>query len=339
MSINYSKIELPPSIRLDCYRCALYPILNYYNCDADLLFILINSMLRYDKNLICKEDNIIVLNDLFLDFSLETNWFTLSELNDIIPSIKRMIDNEGMVICFLDVFYYSHFHSVYKNTHTDHAVPIYGYDDQKKIFYTIDTDYLESFERTYTEISYEDIINCMVGYSQLTNRPVVQFLKRKKEKLNIEPTLIRKKYINLYQERMRNSYFEYKNYINELALLCEYILQFSSFEKEMLNFSRQSYKHIDSFINNRMLEYYGIKYLFYNIENLQKNDMEIVEKCNFIRAIMYRTQYTGEYRKTSFEKFHYFFDSILNMEKERLEFINNFNWNDNIILLNHNKFF
>ena len=139
---------------------------------------------------------------------------------------------------------------------------------------------------------------------------------------------IRQKYATQYGERINLT--EYNKYGEELKSLYNYISVFCTSEDEMIKFSKQSYKYIDQFINARMLEYYGMPSIFENIDDLQNFNYVTVEKSNFIRSIMYRTVYTGEYRQKSFEKFPECFNSILNNEKKRLEFMNTFQWENNI---------
>ena len=46
------------NLRMDCYRLSLYPILKYYNCDADLLIISNNLMLKKGKRYLLKLRNL-----------------------------------------------------------------------------------------------------------------------------------------------------------------------------------------------------------------------------------------------------------------------------------------
>lgn len=334
MSIDYSKIKLPPHIRMDCYRMALYPVLKYYNADADLLMISDDIQLSYKEKLICKETSCFSIFELLLDSNIEYFFPTLSSKDEFLSVIKEAIYRGEFVICFLDVYYYSVFPSVYQKVHTTHGIPLYGYNDKKKVFYTIDSDYLESFNRVFLEVPFEDVINSVIGYSTLKKSPNIQLLKRNDNE-SIKPISvddIRKKYIARYSEKICSNICD--NHMNEMDDFYSYIAEFSSSEKDMIKFSKQSYKYIDQFINARMLEYYGMSFIFKNIDYLRQLNMLTIEKSNFIRSIMYRTVYTGEYRRQSFKKFPEYFKAILNNERKRLEFMTSFKWEDNIQAFN-----
>lgn len=330
MSINFLKVKLPPKTRMDCYRMAIYPILKYYDLDSELLFITKNTNLRYQEKLFCKEIECINIRQIFNDFGIEYLCINLTCKEKILSIIKNAIDNDCFAICFMDIFYYSPFKSIFQKVHTIHGVPIYGYNDEKRVFYVIDSDYLESFNRIFLEVPYDDIINSVIGYSSLNKFANIQLLKMDDSNTtsNCAINYIRRKHAIEYSKCINA--VEYSECITEFNSLYNYISAFCTSENEMIKFSKQSYRHIDQFINSRMLEYYGIPYIFENTDELQNLNSAIVEKSNFVRSIMYRTAYTSEYRKKSFEKFPEYFESILDNEKRRLEFMNKFQWKNNL---------
>ena len=66
-----------------------------------------------------------------------------------------------------------------------------------------------------------------------------------------------------------------------------------------------------------MLEFYGLPIIFKNLEYIKKVNMDIINKANLVRGIMYRTHYSQEYRKSSFERFEECFEEIFNNEQKR----------------------
>ena len=330
MGVDVLKVKLPPRVRMDCYRMAIYPILKYYGLDADLLFIKNDSTLGYKSELYIDEIECYNMEDMLNDFNIEIIPLNVINEKEIISVIKRAIDDEIFVICLMDVYYYSPFRAVFHKLHTVHGIPVYGYNEEKKVFYVIDSDYLESFNRTFLEVSYEDVINSVIGYSRMGRSFNIQLFVRTSNK-EIPLSLmkeIRIKYAIQYGKCIDQE--KYNGYVNEFINLYNYICTSCSSEKEMLNFTKKSYKYIDKFINARMLEYYGMPFVFKNIESLRQFNYITIEKSNLVRSIMYRTLYTGEYRKESFEKFPSCFEVILNREISRLDFINSFKWVDNI---------
>lgn len=329
MSIDVSRVKLPPKLRMDCYRTALYPILHYYGCDADLLLIAEGVLLQYNEKLTCAAIPFFSDEDLLEDFDIDQTFLRFDRKEEVVPSLTRALDKGFFAVCLLDIYYYSLFRSVYQKNHTVHGFPVYGYDDEKRIFHAIDADYLESFERTFVQVPYEDIANGVIGYTKLREMPGMQVLKRD----HAEPAgsshmrSIREKYVKKYIESLRGNNGTFCS--SEMDNFLQYLSDSALSEDEMVNFSIQTYKYIDQFINARMQEYYSLPDFFRDVTRLQELDMSIVEKSNYVRSIMYRTLYTREYRRRSFEKFPDIFKNILSSEKERADFISTFPWENN----------
>ena len=114
----------------------------------------------------CENTNEILYNILFLyeyntktdegtpKFQIKVNFFDQREniLNRmgiqiikkapaqdrIVTEIKKAIDNNSIVIMHIDLFYQKGRTYYYKEKHGYHTILIYGYDNEKKVFYTID---------------------------------------------------------------------------------------------------------------------------------------------------------------------------------------------------------
>ena len=102
MSIDRLKVKLPPHVRMDCYRTALFPILEYYNADPNLLMISSDAKFSYENELKCDEERCYQYNDIFRDFNIERVSFEI--LSNIwynsMHSITRKIDKpfrKGMI--------------------------------------------------------------------------------------------------------------------------------------------------------------------------------------------------------------------------------------------------
>ena len=81
-------------------------------------------------------------------------------------------------------------------------------------------------------------------------------------------------------------------------------------------------------LKNKSSEWSQTNYEYVIIGDITLGD--IINKANLVRGIMYRTHYSQEYRKSSFERFEECFEEIFNNEQKRLEFMLEFNWKHNI---------
>lgn len=333
MSIDRLKIKLPPHIRMDCYRTALFPILEYYNADSNLLMVSSDSKFIYEKGLECDERKCYQLNDVLQDFNIERLLIEISNDMDILSFLKLKLDNDCFAVCFLDVFFYSPFKSVFNKFHTIHGIPIFGYNDDKKVFYAIDSDYMESFERIFLEVPYDDVVKGVMGYYDLKKSPAIHILHKSKNIMEkpLSSNDIRKKYAMKLEEMFTSKRYNNCNY--DMTDFCHYIFSYASSENEMMNFSFKFYPQIDRFINARMLEYYAMPRIFDNMNLLQQIDTVTIEKCNFIRAIIYRTNFAKQYRRYSFERFPEYFKIVFEKERERADFLKSFSWKENLKIL------
>ena len=182
------------NLRMDCYRLSLYPILKYYNCDADLLIISNNLMLKKGKPLFAETTQFIDYNKLISNMGIGQMVGVLKSKEMIINTLRKCIDQGGVAICFIDCYYYSPFRAVYNKSHVAHSIPVCGYDDENQVFYAIDYNYFENFSRTVVSVPYDDLSDSMLGYIELKNLPNIQIMKIKYQNLDYQD--IRYKYIN-----------------------------------------------------------------------------------------------------------------------------------------------
>ena len=116
MSIDVSRVKLPPKLRMDCYRTALYPILHYYGCDADLLLIAEGVLLQYNEKLTCAAIPFFSDEELLEDFDIDQTFLRFDRKEEVVPSLTRALDKGFFAVCLLDIYYYSLFRSVYQKT-------------------------------------------------------------------------------------------------------------------------------------------------------------------------------------------------------------------------------
>lgn len=328
MSEKIIKLPLPPHVRMDCYRYALYPILDYYGAYPYLLYLSDDAMLNYNNVLKIEYRYLYDIKEFFGDVGIDVSYWSPSNQDEIISIIKSSLDQEKLIICFIDLFHYSLFPSLYHKRHSNHSVPIYGYDDDKEIFYIIDSDYMESYERTYKSVPYEDIAKGLLAYLERypNFKGALQVYHKSKEVSMRFPH----KYLSIFERFWLDNTEYYAELIENFEIFCQRINGCYDNETEMINLSSNIYIHMDKYINHRMMEYYGYSFVFKGIEAFLYIVEEIIEMSNFIRAILYRTIFTHEYREMSFKKCNEYFQNIMKNEKKRLLFMQSFDWKNNI---------
>ena len=308
---------------------ALYSIFKYYCLDADLLNIPINVMLKSKNKLSIDDSEVIDCSSLLYDLGIISKWISLNNKQEIISVLKRAIDMGAVAICRIDCYFYSQFHALYHTAHSVHGVPIFGYDTNRQIFNTIDSNYYEDFSKIPLDVSFDDIADSTIGFGDFKKMPNVQIIK-KDPHINGDNLLIRKKYVNIFASKINDILKNCDFIVHGLDDTINYIKNWYSDPDKMMSFCWENYPTIDKFINARMLEFYGIPRVFVNIDDLQKLNLDTVNRLNLIRGVMYRTIYAREYREKSFEKVLECFQKIDRNERQRIHFMCNFNWENNI---------
>ena len=301
---------------MDCYRYALLPIMKHYNRKIDPLYLQTYTTLDYDhhtNHLIASTENVFDLSMYMQDIGLTITYAAPAGRDNILSLIRRTIDNQDLVVCMIDVFYYSGFPGTYHKNHTGHAFPVFGYDDTKEQFEIIDNNYIDSFDRCKRQISYEDLVNGVTSVlDKLPDASPVHIISE-----THDSTCSVKKYVSLYSAFIHDSRFLLC--LQNFKSFCNYFRLSINSPDKMLQESDRYYIQLNQFINSRILEYYSFSSLFQSVSALQSADEQIIELANLVRAIFYKTAYAKEYRLHSFEKCASYLEQLYILEQQHLQ--------------------
>lgn len=194
----------------DCYQSALIAILKHFGKEIEPLFYTHLLYFNYDsddKNLNPELQPIICDDQKLCVECLGLQEHTILRSDNILEDTQKEIDKGRPVIIVIDRYYQRLSPMHYHQIHINHALIIFGYNREKKIFNIIDDYYLDE-DCKYKKgiISFEDLENAYSGFCK--NFPqfkdIASFysycLSDNKEKYNID--ILRKKYfssLNKYQ--------------------------------------------------------------------------------------------------------------------------------------------
>ena len=139
----------------DCYCKAMFHIMDYFQ--IDVYRFLLNQLYGYrytknDKFSFCLYQ--YSLQQDTLEYTgLIREIITLSE-NPIIQ-INRSIEEGKPVLILIDCFYLPFRIDAYNTSHLNHFICIYGFDSEKRVFYVVDHDYVNSFAYRKHELEYD----------------------------------------------------------------------------------------------------------------------------------------------------------------------------------------
>ncbi len=161
---------------LNCFFNSLFPVLKYYKCDIGV--VMANTMITYSS--IVENDSFPLLDVDYININ-ETEailsemgvlYDTTDDITDITNWVKNGIDLQRPVIVWVDGYFEPLRKDAYRQTHIQHTLVVYGYNDDKGIFYIIEHSNADSLDYKYQSISYVDFIECCKGYTQISEMPL-----------------------------------------------------------------------------------------------------------------------------------------------------------------------
>lgn len=300
--------KLPPKIRMGCYKYALYSVFQKYNCNPKSLLFTNDVIIDYSNSFKVNDRTLIEYENIFIMNGLKIINKIPEFQEDVENIIKSAVNLNQSVICFIDTFYYSCFPATYNKIHALHAIPIFGYDDEKKVYKAIDSDFMNDFQRKFREIPYETLSKSVMEFKntkyynnkstgQITREPIQIIYKNSTTRID---TLYEQ--LNIFKEFFCsvNCKKTYEKHLFSLSCYCDHFSSSYKDEKIMIRESSADCFQFDKFINFRMLEYYIMTEVLSAGEELIDTLSEIIEIGNLIRSIMYRTSFTKVYREKSF---------------------------------------
>lgn len=299
------------SFRMDCYRHALIPIIHHFNKNWEIFMLFPLNHFSFENRLECREFGNVKINHMLLDVGIKRDFVNVSD-EDFIDFICYSIDNEQPIIVYIDSYYNPSFPSIYMKYHSQHCIPVYGYDRQKKEFNIIDSDYMEDFSRKQRIMSFQDLKNCFLSYiKQYNSTGNIQRFSAIPSKCK-QP---KEKYINI----LRNIYFDQSDplqkYHHEFEKFCEYFERIYSDRKVVLKSCDLFYMAFNKMINFKHMEYIGYQSILIDYEKINEIIEELIEKYNYVRAIFFKTHYSQKYKEESFYNCSKAMWDICNLEK------------------------
>lgn len=298
--------------RLDCYRHALLPIVLHFG--ADIRPFLFNKHGGWTFNSKIDFEEVAFLRySTMLDYvGLNREYKKVSE-NNIIEAICGILNGGMMSIVFIDTYNYKRFPASYLTFHSRHALPIYGYNKIQKTFNIIDSNYIESFSRIQTHISFDDLIYShqkMVEYYNVDD--YIEMISKK----NSINNMFFYDYIEAYHYFMINNQPKHFQHLIDLQRFVNQFNESVTNPENIRSMVSSIYMAFNKAINIRHLEYTSTRMYFQNVDSILECLDKMLELYNYIRAIMYKYLYTGEYREVSIRKCSEMLESVVLCEEE-----------------------
>jgi len=277
-------------VRLDCDKQAIFPILT--SLGVDLGCLLLNSFAKYE----------IFDNQALRIVQIETN--TIKDLGfeyeyadencDALEYIKdKLIVGQPLVIT-CDCFGLPMFESTHKIAHAEHAICIYGFDDQTQEFHIIDHEYHNSFLYLKQRLRYDDLLFSYNEHKNTFGYNSILSINKTGKSIVDDYSKYHAMNFLLHEKTICDSFEDIQVFTNNLNNAI------GNNKLEGIEFSRVVYE-LGSVMNRKVYEASVIKGYLKNNKLLELAEMKVTN-ISYIVAVIARYIYSGEFILSSFEK-------------------------------------
>lgn len=145
---------------IDCFYNALMPILKKYDVDKKVIMASFVPVFCREEKLgatlewKCARER----RDILREFGIDEEAYM--EEQDICEAIKKHLDEDELVIAYIDCFYEKGRFDTFMKEHWPHTILIYGYDELEEEFSILEHTAKENLDYAPRKISYNDLIKC-----------------------------------------------------------------------------------------------------------------------------------------------------------------------------------
>lgn len=302
----------------DCLFNAFFPIINDLGGDINCVLAKDISLYKYDSTLHRIESVLFqaesISNILYKYYKILVK--IKVNTDNIIDEVMRAVNNKNYIIVHIDCYYEDIRKDMYQKSHWTHALLIYGYDADKREFYILEHDNVNTLSYSRKVLKYDVLLECFNGYIKNFQKGMATPLFYIIDSSHFENCILKPEFDSVF----RNHICDNKDKIQaSIKNLNSYI---NFFETIVYN-SEYIHKHIDFLVREfndivkcKTADSYKFKCLYGNECTISKLSTDILNNWSFIRSIFQKFKYTNLYRKPSFEKTVIKMKEILQFEKE-----------------------
>ena len=328
--IPYNKV-----IFKGCFYNALFSALSHYQIDP--IYYIMNSLVWYGKY---EQQNLESFRMHYEDlFSLEECSQKLGVLVEkkkrieSMQEIKEALYEGKQVIVTIDCFYEKNCEDCYQKEHSQHCILIYGYNEQKNIFYIVDHRMSGSALYETMTIGLLELEECYNGYLEhydtldiVNSKDADLVYSTENNHTYFEITAqSRKESISL--EQFREQY--YTNMIQLQEELVQGIDGLYLFTKNVLDIvanPEELYKRCDdiiivinSLVNGEKVKEVQFSCLFDDNHSICQNQRNLIDHWDKLRNTIVKYAYTKKYRESIVTKVQEHMSQIVDLTSRILE--------------------
>lgn len=286
-----------------CFKHQLLTVFNGFEIDnKDYFDNLLFAFCLKNKRVISKQINKIKMSDVYKKIGLKVT--KRKKVNKCcVEYIIRQLNNQKVVIANLDCKELDYRNDIGLIKPTLHCVLIYGYNNNKELFYVIDHTYTNGYNYKKIRVSYASITKSIKSYVENIQQPK-DYLFYIYEKTNAQQTNNQPNELN---RKMHKSFILLVNQLKRYKIIMKKEKRLSVFSKEI----------IDSIINIRQTREFE-KYKYYLLKNRRLSNIFdcLVEDYSFVFAVVSKYYITKVYNKFSFKNCIKRIERIIEKEKE-----------------------
>lgn len=242
-------------------------------------------------------------------------------LNHLIESIIESIANNHAVIIWVDCFYESIRLDTYNKIHWPHTLLLCKYDEERRVFKTIEHDHIENLTYKECEIGVDDVFNCYKGfienYQVSSDMPTYfDFEVSKADGFKNRNIIDKKSIISSYKINILGKMGDILDGLDFLKEFTHNIKKILCDEEVLKSEANLLISNLNIIISSKQVERYKIARLFKDDFNLRELICKIIDLWISLRNVLIKYTYTYVYYKHKFCLIAEQMDDICNLENE-----------------------
>ncbi|HAU87104.1 MAG TPA: hypothetical protein DCW90_16935 [Lachnospiraceae bacterium] len=318
----------------DCYYHGLIPVFKYF---VGFIESFLLNDIRFYYSFKESENGIVIGCDSIFHIEEKENLLQYGiachevlETEHIVEDLVECISKNEPAIIRIDCFYEPLRMDSYNSFHASHAIPVYGYNLDKREFYILEAKFIDSVSYAKNSISFDDLERAYKGYIDRFYDGSKNTLESFYIKEELTPEKYRSIYLQKYQavcdsiltgkekyEDSQSNLVKYKNRILDVLRSNEY----ESIGKE--NFINS----LNNLINNLNMQ----RYLFNKVFQCDSDLIRCVDSitCNWksIRAIIAKYKLRKKIEVKSIEAIEVKLQNLIELEQSKYNMLTTFFYN------------
>lgn len=301
----------------DCFYNSAFPIVKHFN--KDILIYLVNDIIAFEGTksahmpLAAEYFPVKSLEDVMKEEGIQCK--TQAVCQDLEAEVKAAIDMKHPVIVWIDCFYKEDRTDTYKKVHWPHSLLIYGYNEERQVFFIVEHEFRDNLSYKKKVISYANLEEAYQGYLENyhNDKSVPTFSSYSLDE-SITAITDRAAAFAIFVQNQKNSKEAVYGGLERLKTFCSYFKNLILDKEKLARGVEEVVNGLNTIINIKRVEEYKLTLIAQNDFEGIKSLQESITLWSSLRSIMAKYLFSSVYKEKSMQKAVKAIDEIYTLE-------------------------